>query len=276
MLDERGSFEDSSSSPDEDYDYETTSEELELDSIRESPADLIFQQEPFVHFRSLNNYLNNLNLAALNLHLNNRFNAFVQESSLYKLYENSPPFPGVRVPPLPKPPKIEVIVSNLWKQLGDNDELDEAKNLGKRLELEKARKRACEEAQRKLGPKIQKKQQQISRESIFTNSIIQEEGHETSRRGLKHQNPNLSFLNKGVEPTGVTIASPEVEDPQLNLNQEFWSQFLGFKTDAEENSGVVGEEPALAPTPPVNPFYSRFYLTSYDIVKVRNTKLIIL
>lgn len=273
--------EDSSSSSPEDYEYETTSEQ-EFD-IGESPADLILQQEPFVHFRSLNNYLNNLNLATFNFNLNNRFNAFVADSPLWKLYENSPHFPiGV---PLPKPPKIDAI-ANLWRQLGDHDGADEAENIGKRLEFERVRKRASEEVQRRLGPKINQKEEEetIRRQAKEATTIgeDEEDGDIVVRRGKQetrgggdptvrlthplHRQNRQQYQNHHQKQQPVGPIVEEVEDPQLTLNQEFWSRFLGFKTEAEEGTLVSG--PPLAPTPPINPFYSRFYLSTYDKLKV--------
>jgi hypothetical protein len=72
--------------------------------------------------------------------------------------------------------------------------------------------------------------------------------------------PKINPHNRN--PPSITKSS---ESEARELDSLFWKQFLGFKTTEGRETDVI--RPAASP--PVNPFYHRFYLSTYDKVKVR-------
>jgi len=136
----------------------------------------------------------------------------------------------------------------LWKQLAD----EESEAQLKRLHFQDVQKKAAAEVRRRLEPKIKSNTQPYPKHLLIS----------STDPGSKTVEKNINTAKEG-EGDGV-----------LALDQEFWSQFFGFKTEGDEtpeNSGpdVWPTNTNSQPKPPLNPFYSRLHLTIYDKIKVR-------
>lgn len=220
---ERSLYRAESSSGDEDYEYETTAEDFEP-SEGEHPS----RVPEFPNLRSINNYLNNLNMSFNRFNFNSRINDLVTGGSenLWKIYENSR---FHQVGSTLRKPKIESI-ANLWKQLGD----EEYEAALKRLEFEQVRQKASEEVQRRLGPKLRRQRSaENNRAKVESQPAVKKEEKELLNQAFWTQ----LFGLKTEEAVG-------------------------------DMGGVVGDGDVRIVDIPPNPFYSRLTLRPWDWIKV--------